>query len=86
MSKEKLLREANESGILYYLLRVYGKELRKSDFEHVGCKEIYKRLLKKGIIQGVDNKSNPLVMWTEKFYQKFKLNVENVKEKLYEKN
>jgi hypothetical protein len=64
MSKEKIFPESNESGMLDYILRVYGNTLRKSDFVHMGCRVLYERLLHEGFIKEEDNGPDPKVTRT----------------------
>ena len=66
MPVEKFLREANEAGMIYYLFRVYGDLLRKSDFEHSGCSKLYERILLEGLIEEYGDDLDPLVKPTEK--------------------
>jgi len=51
MSKEKFESEANESRMINHMFTIYGNTLRKSDFDHIGCSRLYKRLLRKELIE-----------------------------------
>ena len=60
MSTDKF-PQLNESGMLDYLKRVYGYEIRKSVFDSVGCTEFYYRLLREEVIEIIRDEPDPLV-------------------------
>jgi hypothetical protein len=70
MPKEKIFPESNGSGMLDYILRVYGNTLRKSDFVHTGCSGFYKRLLHEDFIKEENDEPDPKVTRTKKPYPK----------------
>jgi len=69
MSKDNF-PQSNGSGILNYILDVYGAEVPKIVFDHLGCSMFYEKLLIEGRIRKVSDGCDPLVK-IERSYENF---------------
>jgi len=61
MLKEKFSPKPDGSGMLFYVSRIYGNRLKKSDLFHLGCGGSYGRYLSEGIIKEEGDNRDPKV-------------------------
>jgi hypothetical protein len=74
--------QSNGFGMLDYLRRMYGNEIRKSDFENMGCNGFYYSLLREGIIVMVCDGPDPLVKIGNN-YQESDIYLNSLNKKMY---